>query len=207
MIQSMGLPAEKHRCTVEEYLHLERDALERHEFHDGEVLSMAGGAYFHSLINANVGGEVRNALRGKPCRVLDSNLKVGIASTRSFVYPDTTILCGTPRFDPRDPSGQTVSNPRVVIEVLSPTTEAYDRGEKFNRYRELESFEEYILVSQSRPSIETFYRQPDGTWLFTPYSGLEAIAKIRSVGVDLLLSEVYGGVDFAAAQSHDTQTA
>ena len=205
MIQRMGLPAVKHHCTIEEYLLLERDALERHEFHDRKVLSMAGGAYFHSLINANVSREVGNAIHGKPCRVLDSKLKVGIATTRSFVYPDTTILCGAPRFDPRDPSGQTVVNPRVVIEVLSTTTEAYDRGEKFNRYRELDSFEEYVLIYQTKPSIETFYRQTDGTWLFTPCSGLEATAKIRSIGVDLLLSEVYGGIDFTTEPSHDPQ--
>ena len=203
----MVVLAEKCHCTLKEYLLLERGALERHEYRDGEVRPIPAESYRHSLVNANVTGLLANALRGRTCRVLGSDLKICIARSRNIVYADAMVIRKMPEFAAPVSLREMIANPQVIIEVLSATTEAYDRGEKFNRYRELESFEEYILVSQSRPSIETFYRQPDGTWLFTPYSGLEAIAKIRSVGVDLLLSEVYGGVDFAAAQSHDTQTA
>ncbi len=99
------------------------------------------------------------------------------------------------QFDPQGPSGQTLINPRVIIEVLSPSTEAYDRGEKFSRYRKLESLEEYVLVSQESPSVETFFRQPDGTWLLTAFSGLDATARIRCLKIDLHLKEIYANVD------------
>jgi Uma2 family endonuclease len=192
----MGLPAEKRRFTVEEYLRLEQDSPSRHEFDDGEILATAGGSYEHSLIITNVSAALHGALDGKPCRVLDSNLRVGVPPARKFVYPDVHVICGPPQFDPRDRTRQTVTNPRVVVEVLSPTTEAYDRGTKFDRYRELPSFEEYVLVAQDSASVQTFFRQPDGTWLFTPFAGIDAVVEIRCLGVDLRLAEVYAGVEF-----------
>ena len=182
--------------TVEEYLRLEQAASDRHEYHDGQILAMAGGSYEHSVIVSNINRALGNALDGKPCRTLDSNLKVGIPRTGRFVYPDVHVICGPPQFDPRDETRQTVSNPRLVVEVLSPSTEAYDRSGKFNQYREIDSFEEYVLVSQDRASVETFFRQTDGTWLFTPSAGMAAAVKLRSVGVELPLAAVYGGVVF-----------
>jgi len=168
----------------------------RHEYHDGEILAMSGGSLEHSIITTNVAAALHAALVDKPCLVLDSNLKVGIISARRFVYPDVHVICGQPQFDPRDATHQTVTNPRVVVEVFSPSTEGYDRGGKFNLYRELESFEEYVLVSQDTASVETFFRQQHGTWLFTPYSGLDAVLKLRSLNLELRLSDVYARVDF-----------
>jgi Uma2 family endonuclease len=201
----MGLPAEKRKYTVEEYLRMEQAAVSRHEYHDGEILAMAGGTFTHSAIVSNVNRAVGNALVGKPCRAMDSNLKIGISRERRFVYPDVSVICGPPQFDLRDPSRQTVINPRLVIEVLSPSTEAYDRGTKFDRYRELESFEEYVLVAQDHPSVQTFFKQPDGTWLLTPYAGMEAIAKLRSLGVELTLTDVYAGVEFPDPATLDAE--
>jgi Uma2 family endonuclease len=192
----MGLPAEKPRSTVEEYLRMEQASESRHEFHDGEVLAMSGGSLEHSIIVTNVSAALHAALVGSPCLVLDSNLKVGIVKTRRFVYPDVHVNCDGPQFDPRDPSRQTVTNPRLVVEVLSPSTEAYDRGGKFNLYRELTSFQEYVLIAQDQPSVETFFRQADGTWLFTPYAGLDAVAKLRSLNLELRLSDAYARVEF-----------
>jgi Uma2 family endonuclease len=192
----MSLTAEKRRFTEEEYLRLEQAAPIRHEYHDGEITAMSGGSYAHSLIIMNVGAALHAALAGKPCQVLESNLKVGIVPSRRFVYPDLQIICGPPQFDCRDSSLQTVTNSRVVIEVLSPSTEAYDRGLKFSLYRELESFEEYILVSQDAASVETFFRRPDGTWLFTPSSGLDAVVRLRSLELVLRLADVYARVEF-----------
>jgi Uma2 family endonuclease len=197
----MGLPAEKRRFSSEEYLQMEEASPSRHEYHDGEILAMSGGSYEHSLIITNVGAALHAALIGKPCRVLDSNLRVGIVSSGRFVYPDIYIICGAPQFDPRDRTQQSVTNPRIVVEVLSPSTEAYDRGAKFNHYRELKSFEEYVLVSQDQASAETFFRQSDDTWLFTPYSGINAVAKIRSMALELRLADVYAGIEFRE-QSH-----
>ena len=193
---SMGLPAPKHRYTVSDYLHRERESLDKHEYRDGEILLMAGGTADHSLIVANVIRELGNRLRGKPCRVYDSNLRVRIARTVLYTYPDASVICGPREIDPNDPSGETVTNPRLIVEVLSPSTEGYDRGEKFGRYRQLDSLEEYVLVSQAAARIETFWRQADGTWLFTATSGLELAAKLRCMDIELPLAEVYAGIEW-----------
>ena len=117
-----------------EYLELERAADERHEFHDGEILAMSGGSLEYSLITANLVGEMRNALKGKPCRVAESNLRVGIPQPGRYVYPDALVYCGPPQFDPQDVDRHTLLNPRVIIEVLSPSTEAYDHGDALAQY-------------------------------------------------------------------------
>lgn len=193
----MGLPAEKHRYTLSEYLRYEQEAVDRHEYRDGEIIAMAGGTYCHSLIVANVIRELGNALKGKPCRVLESNLRVRSPRVPLYSYPDANIVCGEPQFDANDPSGQTITNPRVLIEVLSPSTEAYDRGAKFNGYRQLESLEEYILIGQDAPRIESFFRQSDSSWLFTPVNGLDAMVRLKSLGLELPLAEIYSGVVFS----------
>jgi Uma2 family endonuclease len=135
---------------------------------------------------------------------LDSNLKVGIPQLGKFVYPDVLAVCGPPQFDPRDKSRQSIINPRMIVEVLSPTTEAYDRGGKFSKYRMLEAFHEYVLVTQDCALIETFFRQPDGVWLFAPVAGIDGVVKLRSVGVELRLLDIYQGVDFPAAPEPST---
>lgn len=195
----MSLPIEHdrpRRYTVSEYLAYEQESKEKHEYRDGQIIAMAGGTYNHGVIVMNVGGELRQALKGKPCRVADRTVRVRIPRTPLFTYPDITVVCGEPQFDPQDPSGQTLANPRVIVEILSPTTEAYDRGEKFSRYRQLDSLEEYVLVSQDTANVETFFRQPDGGWLLMPFVGLEATARIRCLGIDLPLREVYANVTF-----------
>src|SRR4051812_41215803 len=143
----MTMPVVKRRYTIEEYLHFEESAVDRHEFHDGEILAMSGGTYEHSIINANVIAAVGSRLRGGPCRVAESNLRVRIGMLSKYVYPDMSIICGPPEFDPSDPKRTTVLNPRVIVEVLSESTENYDRSGKFILYRMVESHEEYVLVS------------------------------------------------------------
>jgi Uma2 family endonuclease len=184
------------RYTVEEYLRLESEATDKHDYRDGEILAMAGGSYEHGLITPNVITELGNRLRGKPCRVIDSNLRIAVARDVRYSYPDVSVICGEPQFDPKDRNRTTVTNPRVVIEVLSDSTEAADRGEKFQRYLKLESLEEYVLIAQDRARVETFFRQPDGTWLFAYTEGRDATAHLRSLDVGLPLTEVYVGVIF-----------
>jgi Uma2 family endonuclease len=184
------------RFTIEEYLRLEADAVEKHEYRDGEIVAMAGGSPQHSLVIANLIREVGNRLKGKPCRVYDSNLRVRVARTTLYTYPDLTVICGDPEFDPQDRNRTTVVNPRLVVEVLSPATEAEDRGEKFIRYLQIDSLQEYVLVSQLAPRVETYFRRGDGSWLFTPAAGLEALAKLRSLEIDLPLAEAYAGIEF-----------
>jgi Uma2 family endonuclease len=192
----MGLPAEKRRCTVTQYLQAERQSLEKHEYRDGEVLLMAGGSLHHSLVTANVIVGLGNRLKGKPCRVFESNLRIRVGRKVYYTYPDASVICGTPQIDPSDPDGETVTNPRLLVEVLSPSTAAYDRGEKFDRYREIDSLQEYVIVWQSAPRVETFFRQSDGTWLLSAATGVDSSARLRSLNIDLPLAEVYAGVEF-----------
>jgi Uma2 family endonuclease len=190
----MGLPAQKHRTTVAEYLLAERQTAERHEYRNGDIVLMAGGTGNHSLIMANVIIAIGGRLKGSPCRVYESNLRIGIAARQLYTYPDITVICGPRQTDPVDEHGETFCNPKLIVEVISPATEAYDRGAKFTCYRELESFQEYVLVAQDAARVETFFRQADGTWLFTPATGLTAVAPLRSLGLTLPLAEVYDGV-------------
>jgi Uma2 family endonuclease len=192
----MGVGAENQRYTIPEYLRLERDALDKHEYRNGEILTMGRVTGDHSLIAANIIAELGNRLKGKPCRVYESSLRLRVPRKVLYTYPDVSVVCGKPDLDPDDPFGETVTSARVIIEVLSPSTESYDRGEKFNYYRELDSLEEYVLVSQAACRIETFFRQSEGTWLLTPVSGLSGKVNLRSLEVELALSEVYAGVEF-----------
>ena len=193
----MGMPVEKRRYTVSEYLAFERSAHEKHEYSNGEILVMSGGSYNHSLILANLIRELGNALKGKPCRALESNLRVRIPRTPLYTYPDASVICGEPQFDTNDDALETITNPRALFEVLSPTTEAFDRGEKFTRYRQLDSLQEYILISQDSPRVESFLKQPDGTWLFSAISGPDARVALKSLAIEISLAEIYAGITFA----------
>jgi Uma2 family endonuclease len=195
----MSLPAtssKRKRLTLAEYFRLEQDTSERHEFRDGEAVAMSGGTGEHSLIIANLIGEVRNRLKGKPCRVYDSNLRIAVDRGARYVYPDASVICGPVEYDPADTARHTATNPRVIVEVLSPSTEGYDRGEKFRRYLKVPGFEEYVLVSQAVPVVEIYTRQGDGSWAFRVFDGMDAVARLRVLEVDLPLSEVFAGVEF-----------
>lgn len=196
----MSLPVPKHRYTVSEYIRYEAEANERHEYRNGEIIAMAGGTYYHSLILANVIRELGNALKGKPCRVLESNLRVRSPRVPLYTYPDASIVCGEPQFDQNDSTGQTITNPRVLVEVLSPSTEAYDRGTKFNAYRHLDSLEEYLLVSQDVARVEIYHRQAEGSWLLNSVDDVQARVRLRSLGLELAMSEIYSGVAFPAQE-------
>lgn len=165
----MGLPPPQTSYTIDEYLALDRQSEERHEYLDGHIYAMAGESLEHSLICANLIAELRNQLRGKPYSTLSPNMKVRSgpynkekpSNKGMFSYADVMVVCGEPVF--HDEHRDVLLNPTVIIEVLSPTTEAFDRGEKFLRYRtHIESLTDYVLVSQSRPLIEHFLRQTGG---------------------------------------------
>lgn len=191
------VPAER-RYTIDEYLRAEYDAEQRHEYYDGLVVAMAGGSPQHSLIISNVIGELRNGWKGGPCRVYDSNLRVRVPRSRLYVYPDATVICGPTQHDADDPKRQTITNPKLIVEVLSDSTDHLDYGPKLRRYLECETLEEYVLVAQETPHVHVFFRQEGGTWLFTPVIEFGETVKLRSVGVDLPLREIYAGVEFPA---------
>jgi Uma2 family endonuclease len=137
IVRFVGLP-NKPTYTISEYLTREGDALDKHEYRNGEIVLMAGGTPDHSLVVANVIGEIRNRLKGKPYHVYDSNLRVRIPRPVLYTYPDAAVICGPRETDPNDATGKSVTNPRLIVEVLSPSTEAYDRSDKFEQYRELD---------------------------------------------------------------------
>jgi Uma2 family endonuclease len=190
------------RYTVEEYFEIERGSNERHEYIEGliiplsELLAMAGGSFNHGLIAGNVARGLGNRLQNGPCRVVQSELRVRIPRRSLYVYPDVVVVCDKPEFDPERKAGDSLTNPRIVVEVLSPSTERYDRGDKFKRYLELDSLREYVLISQVEPSVESFLRQDDGSWRLDFVKGLDAVAKFRSLSIELPMSEIYATVEF-----------
>jgi len=194
----MALPAAKKRYTVEEYLRLEEQAVDRHEFHDGEILAMSGGSVFHGRVALNVMGELRARLKGTPCAAQGSDVRVLIPAWSRYVYPDGSVVCGEPQHDPADASRGTLVNPRVIVEVLSPSTEGYDRGRKFEGYRTIASLQAYVLIAQDRPTVDVYARQADGVWTLSTTSGLGTVARVTAIGVELPLAEVYATVTFPA---------
>ncbi|MFO0999343.1 MAG: Uma2 family endonuclease [Planctomycetaceae bacterium] len=182
------------RITRQEYLLRERQASIKSEFYQGEIFAMGCGSANHSLIAANFIGEARNALKEKPCTVFNSDLRVQVQATGLYTYPDATIVCGEQLFD--DDYRDTLLNPTVIVEVLSDSTEKYDRGKKSNHYRQIASLKELILIAQDRPQVERFTRQPNGEWLFHEQKELSAEFELKSLGISVAMSELYRGVKF-----------
>jgi Uma2 family endonuclease len=193
----MGLPQTLSFFSPEEYLAFERGTDARHEYLDGHVYAMAGESIEHSRICVNVAGELRSLLKGRPCEVLSPNMKVVTSPSGLFSYPDAVVVCGEPQF--YDERRDILLNPTVVFEVLSPSTEAYDRGEKFLRYRtQIAALAEYVLISQHRPLVEHYVRQPDGSWSYSSVSTLAETVDLPSIDCRLPLSEIYDRIVFPA---------
>ncbi len=185
--------AAKPYVTPEQYLALERQAETKSEYFAGEIFAMAGSSPVHSLITVNATVELAQQLREKPCNVYNSDMKVR-ATEDHFAYPDVTVVCGEEQF--AEEERDVLLNPTLIVEVLSPTTEAWDRGGKFEQYRQRESLQEYVLIAQDRPHVERFARQASGQWLLTEMNGLEAVLSLPSIGGELALTEVYRKVTF-----------
>ncbi len=188
--------------TIEQYAELEEGAPYKSEFIAGRIYAMSGGTPSHSLIAGNIILELGNKLKGGPCKVYTSDLRVGIMPIDVEAYPDVTIVCGEPRINPFDKNS--IINPSVVFEVLSPSTERYDRGEKWEHYQRLDFLQEYLLVSQHKPKIEHYVRQGDSTWVFKSTEGLDAAVTI--LGASLSLAEVYDKITFPTLESIREQT-
>ena len=184
------------KITEEQYLAIDRAAEVRSEFVDGEMFAMAGGSMSHLRIQQNLAGELHAALRGNHCEALGFDCRIRVSS-RAYVYADVTVVCGNPVM--ADGHNDILTNPVAIFEVLSPSTEKYDRGLKFQMYRTLDSLKEYLLVSQEQVHIEQYTRQPDGTWTFRDYQGPDAELKIDSIGVKIPLQGIYDRVDIPQA--------
>ena len=190
----MSLPIETQKhFTPEEYLALERQAPYKSEYYAGEIFALAGASRWHNLIVTNVLREVSLQLKGRPCAAYPSDLRVKVDPAGLYTYPDVTVVCGEARFE--DAQQDTLLNPTLIVEVLSDSTEAYDRGGKFAHYRKLESVQEYVLIAQTTPHIEHYVRQPDHRWLLAEADKLTDTLHLPSIDCHLALSEVYDKVD------------
>jgi len=193
----MSLPEASRRLTEAEYLEIERAAEFKSEFFEGEVFAMAGGTPQHSLIATNLAREFGNRLTSANCVPYNGDLRIKIEATGLCTYPDLSVICGPLQF--ADGTNDTVVNPTLLLEVLSDSTEAYDRGRKFEHYRQIPTCKEYLLVSQQEPRIEQFIRQADGRWLLNEAAGLKATLELPSLRVSISLAEVFAKVDFVPA--------
>lgn len=182
--------------TPKEYLALERQGETKSEYWQGETYLMSGASNEHTIIEANIVAALVTQLKRRPCIARGSNLRVKVSDSGLYTYPDVTVVCGKAEFEDR--KVDTLLNPTVIIEVLSPSTEAYDRGAKFEFYRTLESLSDYLLISQVSPTIEHFTRHSEERWLLTTYKGLDAVASLTSIGCELRLTDVYDKVEWPA---------
>lgn len=181
--------------TPEEYLAIERRAETRSEYLDGEMFAMGGASRNHNLVAGNVFGLVWQQLRGKPCEVYGNDMRVRIPATGLYTYSGVTAVCGEPQLE--DEELDTLLNPTLLIEVLSPSTEAYDRGKKLDQYCRILSLREYVLVAQDEPFVAQLVRQDDDRWLYSSTSDLHTVVHLTSIDCELPLIEVYAKVDFA----------
>lgn len=181
--------------TPEEYLAFERQCEYRNEYYDGEIFAMTGASRRHNLITVNISRELSQQLKNRPCEVYTTDMRVLIPETTSYTYPDVVVVCDEPRL--ADSYMDTLLNPTLLVEVLSPSTEVYDRGKKFEQYRKLESLAEYLLVAQDKMLVERYVRQADGGWLLSEFGRQEETVKLSSVECELALNEIYSKVRFA----------
>lgn len=175
--------------TPEDYLAIERKAEHKSEYLDGELIAMTGASRNHNLITTNIIGELRQQLKKRPCEVYTNDMRVKVPATRFYTYPDVVVVCGEPRLE--DDHFDTLLNPTLIVEVLSESTEAYDRGKKFGYYRTIESFAEYLLVAQDEYKVEQFVKQGDGRWLLSDIRSLENTVELVSIRCSLALDEIY----------------
>ena len=203
----MALPDTLPSFTPDEYLAFERSSENKHEYLDGLIYAMAGSSPEHSTICVNVSEVITRQLRGTPCRPFSADMKIRCLSSPSttrrrrglFAYPDLIVVCGEPVF--HDTQQDVLVNPTLIVEVLSPSTEAYDRGEKFLRYQELTSLTDYLLVAQRYPCLEHFARQANGQWLLTLETHLSSSICIASINYRLPLADVYEWVQFPTSET------
>ncbi len=187
--------------TRQEYLVRERQSEVRHEYFAGEVFAMVGASRNHNQICFNISIEIGQQIKARKCVAYANDMRVRVDQTGLYTYPDLVITCEEPVFE--DDKQDTLMNPQVIIEVLSESTEKYDRGKKFQNYRQLESLREYVLVSQEEPVIECYVRQPGGEWLLKSTEGLDATVELGTVGCHLPMAEVFAKVNFEGPIQED----
>ncbi|MCP4662236.1 MAG: Uma2 family endonuclease [bacterium] len=184
----------QHRLTPQEYLAIERQAETKSEYVNGEMFAMARVSPPHALIVANICRELSRSLSERPCYVFSTDLRLFVEATELYCYPDMMVVCAAPRYV--DEERDTLLNPSLIVEVLSPSTEDWDRGGKFAHYRTIDSVTDYLLVRQDACHVELFHRAPEGRhWIFTETEGLDAVVELASIDVCLELRQTYHKVE------------
>ena len=182
------------KMSPDEFLVWERAEEFRHEYRDGLIVAMSGARRAHNLISVNMASELRTALKDRDCEIYASEMRVWVPKTRLYTYPDIVVVCGEPQFV--DDEFDTLLNPIVVVEILSESTEGYDRGLKFQNYRSIDSLKEYVLVSQDKASVEKYVKHGDGFWMLSEASGLDNGITLETIDCTLSLTDVYDKVNF-----------
>lgn len=190
----MGMAAEKLKMNPLDYLAFERESEEKHEFVDGELFNMSGASHKHNLISGNTFASLHGQLKKSPCEIYSNDMRVNINALGNYVYPDIIVTCEKPKFI--DTHLDTLLNPLLVVEVLSPSTEAYDRGKKFLNYRHLDSLQAYVLIAQDEARVEYYRRGTAKEWVLTEVSGLEAVLNLTLIDCQLALADVYDKVNW-----------
>jgi Uma2 family endonuclease len=194
----------KRKYTLEEYLELERNSEERYEYFDGDVFAMAGGSPNHSRIGMDVCSLLSQKLRGGNCEPFNSEMRIKVPKAFPYRYPDASVVCGEPIFE--DIGGQAMLvNPVLIVEVLSPSTAAYDLKDKFTEYQSIDSFQEYLIISHDKPHVIHHVRQLKRKWLRTDIEGLDAEVPLESINITLSLREIYERVKFDSATPRTDQ--
>ena len=189
-----ALPKKKY-ISPEEYLAMERNSLEKHEYFDGDVFLMAGTSEEHANISSNINISLGTQLKKRPCKSYQSDLRVHIPATGLYTYPDVIVVCGKPQLL-EDAYLDTLLNPDLIVEVLSPSTADYDKGTKFDHYRTIDSLKEYVLVWQDKKRVARYTKQTDGSWTLNDFIGEEAEIVLNSISCKLLMEDIYDKVDF-----------
>ena len=202
----MATRAAQTHLTPEAYITLERKAIPdadivRSEYINGEIINMPGASFAHNLVTANISAMLHARLRGSACVVFANDMRISIPTANSYFYPDVGVVCEEPRFE--DDVFDTLLNPIVVVEVLSPSTEAYDRGEKFAHYRQLPCLQEYVLVAQDQIRVD-HYRRQEKQWIFSDFQKRDEILPFPSIQCELPLEEIYEGVSFSEIKNAET---
>jgi Uma2 family endonuclease len=194
----MGLPAVKNTAlpyvSAQDYLRLEREAEHKHEYFSGEIRAMVGASYVHNTICASLTISIGGQLRGKNCSVVGSDQRLQILSGSAFTYPDLTVVCGKPEFN-EEKKPDTLLNPTLLVEVLSPSTSQHDRSDKFMLYRQVPSLQQYLMIDSTTAHAELYTRDELGRWIFTETRDLTAVLDLSSIGCQVPLAEVYAGVE------------
>ena len=188
-------PQEKLKIDREEYLEFEKTSEIKHEYFNGEIFAMVGASLNHNRISRNIAGELTSVLKGSSCENFTGDMRVKVEAIEKYTYPDIAVVCGEIQLE-KHKGLDTLLNPIVIIEILSDSTEAYDRGDKFSHYRLIPSLTEYILVSQKKCQVEKYLRGDEGVWLYSSYEGMEQSTIIDSIKCELRLSEIYYRVEF-----------